>query len=44
MIHKIKISAKLDRDTDAKLKVLKEHNPKIQIDDGLIASLKGIYL
>ncbi|XP_023311502.1 histone-lysine N-methyltransferase 2D [Anoplophora glabripennis] len=40
VIHKIKICAKLDRDTDAKLKVLKEHNPKIQIDDGLIASLK----
>ncbi|KAJ8925437.1 hypothetical protein NQ315_009270 [Exocentrus adspersus] len=40
VIHKIKICAKLDRDTDSKLKMLKEHNPKIQIDDGLIASLK----
>ncbi|CAH1979687.1 unnamed protein product [Acanthoscelides obtectus] len=40
VINKIKICTKLERDTDTKLKLLKEHNPKIQIDDGLIGSLK----
>ncbi|XP_057656389.1 regulation of nuclear pre-mRNA domain-containing protein 2 [Diorhabda carinulata] len=40
VINKIKNCAKLEKDTDTKLKLLKEHNPKIQLDDGLITSLK----
>ncbi|KAJ8975873.1 hypothetical protein NQ317_015206 [Molorchus minor] len=40
VINKIKTCTKLEKDTDTKLKVLNEHNPKIQMDDGLIASLK----
>nr|CAI5831433.1 unnamed protein product [Callosobruchus analis] len=40
VINKIKICTKLERDTVTKLKLLKEHNPKIQIEDGLIGSLK----
>ncbi|CAH1114005.1 unnamed protein product [Psylliodes chrysocephalus] len=40
VINKIKTCTKLETDTDIKLKLLKEHNPKIQLDDGLIMSLK----
>nr|CAH7737708.1 unnamed protein product [Callosobruchus chinensis] len=40
VINKIKICTKLERDTVTKLKLLTEHNPKIQIEDGLIGSLK----
>ncbi|XP_072378863.1 uncharacterized protein [Diabrotica undecimpunctata] len=40
VIGRIKTCAKLEKDTDTKLKILKEHNPKIQLDDGLLASLK----
>ncbi|CAG9820424.1 unnamed protein product [Phaedon cochleariae] len=40
VINKIKSCSKLEKDTDVKLKVLKEHNPKIQLDDGLVGSLK----
>ncbi|XP_074036944.1 uncharacterized protein isoform X2 [Leptinotarsa decemlineata] len=40
VINKIKTCSKLEKDTDIKLKLLKEHNPKIQIDDGLTTSLK----
>lgn len=40
VINKIKNCANLEKDTDTKLKILKEHNPKIQITEGLINSLK----
>ncbi|XP_050299638.1 uncharacterized protein LOC126738378 isoform X2 [Anthonomus grandis grandis] len=40
VINKIKHCANLEKDTDNKLKVLKEHNPKIQISEGLINTLK----
>ncbi|KAL1512929.1 hypothetical protein ABEB36_002429 [Hypothenemus hampei] len=40
VINKIKNCANLEKDTDTKLKVLKEHNPKIQVSEGLTASLK----
>uniref|UniRef100_A0A6P7H0K6 Regulation of nuclear pre-mRNA domain-containing protein 2 n=1 Tax=Diabrotica virgifera virgifera TaxID=50390 RepID=A0A6P7H0K6_DIAVI len=40
VIGRIKTCARLEKDTDTKLKILKEHNPKIQLDDGLLASLK----
>ncbi|XP_076267917.1 uncharacterized protein LOC143200984 isoform X3 [Rhynchophorus ferrugineus] len=40
VINKIKTCANLEKDTDLKLKQLKEHNPKIQIIEGLINSLK----
>lgn len=42
MINKIKNCTNLENDTDIKLKKLKEHNPKIQIEkaENLCASLK----
>ncbi|CAG9854262.1 unnamed protein product [Phyllotreta striolata] len=40
VVTKIKTCSKLEKDTDTKLKLLNEHNPKIQIGDGLIGSLK----
>ncbi|XP_019755927.1 uncharacterized protein LOC109534634 isoform X1 [Dendroctonus ponderosae] len=40
VINKIKSCAQLEKDTDGKLKVLKEHNPKITISESLITSLK----
>lgn len=40
VINKIKTCSNLESDTDTKLKTLKEHNPKIQIDNELCASLK----
>lgn len=42
MISKIKNCTSLENDTDAKLKKLKEHNPKIQIEkaENLCSSLK----
>lgn len=41
MINKIKNCANLEKDTDAKMRLLKDHNPKIQFTEGLINSLKG---
>lgn len=41
VVNKIKSCSKLEKDTDVKLKLLKEHNPKIQFDDNLIGALKG---
>lgn len=43
VVNKIKSCSKLEKDTDVKLKSLKEHNPKIQFDDNLIGALKGKY-
>ncbi|KAF2879770.1 hypothetical protein ILUMI_26396 [Ignelater luminosus] len=41
LIQKIRTCSRLEADTDIKLKQLKEHNPKIQIDsESLISSLK----
>ncbi|XP_030762289.1 formin-like protein 6 isoform X2 [Sitophilus oryzae] len=40
VINKIKNCANLEKDTDLKLKHLNEHNPKIQISEGLTNSLK----
>ncbi|KAK4883913.1 hypothetical protein RN001_000184 [Aquatica leii] len=41
LIQKIRTCSKLENDTDVKLTLLKEHNPKIQIEsDLLISSLK----
>lgn len=42
MINKIRNCTNLENDTDAKLKKLKEHNPKIQIEksENLCSSLK----
>ncbi|XP_066142988.1 uncharacterized protein [Euwallacea fornicatus] len=40
IINKIKNCANLEKDTDTKLKSLKEHNPKIQISEALVNSLK----
>jgi hypothetical protein len=42
VINKIKQCSKLENETDGKLKILKEHNPKIQIDtESMCVSLKG---
>lgn len=41
MITKIKNCAKLEADTDLKLKKYKEHNPKMMDSEVLCASLKG---
>ncbi|XP_060536279.1 uncharacterized protein LOC132708153 isoform X2 [Cylas formicarius] len=40
VVNKIKTCANLEKDTDAKLVVLREHNPKIQVSENLITSLK----
>ena len=42
VVNKIKQCSKLENETDLKLKVLKEHNPKIQLEtETLCISLKG---